>query len=487
MSDLYALILAGGSGTRLWPMSRQSSPKQLISLGRELSLFQETVSRFSARVGPEKMVFVTSRELEADIKDHLRRYLGKRADECLVVGEPMGRNTAPAILLGARIVQAMDPDALLLVAPSDHIIQDTASFIQAIDDSVQAAVSGTIVTYGIKPTRAETGYGYIRAGKKEGKVYKVERFEEKPNAVKAQELFQDQRYTWNSGIFLFSVNAIMEEAEKHLPALSAALKKIHPKTLDQLEEVYGEIEPISIDHGIMEKTDQAVVIPVSMGWSDLGSWDSLYEMRTKDSSGNVVSGDVLGLENENCLILGEDNFLAVSGMSDTIVVQTEDATLICPRGRSQDVRHIVDHLEKQGRSERVVHPTVRRPWGAYKVLTESDRYKVKRLTVDPHQKMSLQKHEKRSEHWVVVTGEVIVTLGDDRKTLKANEGVTIPIGTVHRIENTREEPAELVEVQLGDYVGEDDIVRFDDDYGRVGRQTQGHGDAETGRKKQPGD
>jgi mannose-1-phosphate guanylyltransferase/mannose-6-phosphate isomerase len=410
-------------------MSRQASPKQLISLERELSLFQETVNRIRTRIDPERMVFVTSRELEGDIKDHLRRLLGEGSSDCTVVGEPAGRNTAPAILLGARIVQARDPDALLLVAPSDHVIQDVDSFILAIENSLSAAASGMIVTYGIKPTRPETGYGYIQAGEKEGEVFRVESFEEKPDPVRAAELLRDKNYTWNSGIFMFLVKSIMEEAEKYLPALSSALKRIDPVNLHGLDEVYSEVEPVSIDHGIMEKTDRAAVIPVSMGWSDLGSWDSFYEMREKDNSGNVVSGDVFGLENENCLILGEDKYLAVSGMKDTIVVQTGDATLICPRGRSQDVRRIVAHLEEEGRSERLVHLTVRRPWGSYTVLTESDRYKVKRLTVDPHQKMSLQKHEKRSEHWVVVTGQIIVTRGEERVTLKANEGVTIPIGT----------------------------------------------------------
>jgi len=413
------------------------------------------------------MIFVTSAELVGDIKDHLRRLLGENSNDCIVVGEPIGRNTAPAILLGALVVQAKDPDALLLVAPSDHIIQDVDSFIQTVEASLDAAASGLIVTYGIKPTRAETGYGYIKAGQKEGKVYRVERFEEKPTSSRAEVLLKDNKYTWNSGIFLFSVKAITEEAQKHLPTLSSAIQKIEPETMDGLEEAYSEIESISIDHGIMEKTDRAAVIPVSMGWSDLGSWDSVYEMRQKDSSGNVVSGDVLGLENENCLILGGDKFLAVSGMKDTVIVQTEDATLICPRGRTQDVRHIVGHLEEHDRSERLVHPTVRRPWGEYTVLTESDMYKVKRITVDPHQKLSLQKHESRSEHWVVVTGEVVVTRGDEEMTLKANEGITIPIGTLHRIENTGDEPAELVEVQLGEYVGEDDIIRYDDDYDRV--------------------
>jgi mannose-1-phosphate guanylyltransferase/mannose-6-phosphate isomerase len=256
-------------------------------------------------------------------------------------------------------------------------------------------------------------------------VFRVESFEEKPDPARAEELLRDKNYTWNSGIFMFSVKSIMEEAEKYLPAHTSAIKGIDPVNLHGLDEVYSGMEPVSIDHGIMEKTDRAAVIPVSMGWSDLGSWDSFYEMREKDRSGNVVSGDVFGLENENCLILGEDKYLAVSGMKDTIVV-----------------RRIVAHLEEEGRSERLVHLTVRRPWGSYTVLTESDRYKVKRLTVDPHQKMSLQKHEKRSEHWVVVTGEIIVTRGEERVTLKANEGITIPIGTIHRIENTGGEAAE---------------------------------------------
>ena len=432
-----------------------------------MSLFQETVKRIGERVPPERMIFITSSELEGDIRDQLRRYLGSVSGDCLVVGEPVGRNTAPAILLGARIIQARDPDALLLVAPSDHVIQDVSAFNDAVDSSLEAAASGMIVTYGINPTRAETGYGYIKSGDKAGKVYKVDRFEEKPSISRAQEFLKDKKYTWNSGIFLFSVKAIMEEAEKYLPRQVKAMERIAPDTLEGLEGVYDTLEGISIDHGIMEKTQRAAVLPVSMGWSDLGSWDSFYEMKEKDASGNYVSGDAASLENEGCLIIGGERFLAVNGMKNTIVVQTEDATLICPRGKSQDVRKVVEYLEEEDRTERLVHPTVERPWGAYTILTESEMYKVKRLRIDPGQKMSLQMHEMRSEHWVVVTGEVVVTRDDKSQTLKANEGVTIPIGTVHRIENQGTDPAELVEVQLGNYLGEDDIIRFHDDYGRV--------------------
>ncbi|MGD8353686.1 MAG: mannose-1-phosphate guanylyltransferase, partial [Pseudomonadota bacterium] len=300
MNNLYALILAGGSGTRLWPMSRMEMPKQLLNLGGDLSLFQETVDRLGGRIPPERMVFVTSSELATDIKDQLRRLLGERSGECLVVAEPVGRNTAPAILLGARIVQAKDPDALILAAPSDHVIQDVPSFTAVIDRSLEAAASGMIVTYGIEPTRPETGYGYIRAGEQTGNVFKVDKFEEKPVVERARQFIQDPAYTWNSGIFLFSAGSIIHEAQEHLPDLMNALEDIDPGSLSGLEEVYGSIESVSIDHGIMEKTDRAAVIPVSMGWSDLGSWDSLYEMREKDASGNVMSGDVMDIDNEGC-------------------------------------------------------------------------------------------------------------------------------------------------------------------------------------------
>jgi mannose-1-phosphate guanylyltransferase/mannose-6-phosphate isomerase len=467
MSRLYSLVLAGGIGARLWPMSRQLAPKQLINLTGELSLFQQTVKRLESRVDAGRMMFVTSGELADPVREQLRSYFGPaRAEKATVIGEPVGRNTAPAILLGSRFISEKDPDAVILVAPSDHVILDQGAFVQAVDESMTAAEKGLIVTFGLNPTRPEPGFGYIRSGEEEGTVLRVERFEEKPDEKRAQELFGDRRYLWNSGIFLFSARTIIEEARKYLPELMEVLDGIEVNVPADLERFYYNIEPVSIDHGIMEHTDRAVVRPVSMGWSDLGSWDSFYEMNDKDISGNVVKGDAVSLDNQDCLIAAGARFLGVVGMKDIIIVQTEDATLLCPRGRSQEVRQVVAHLEEMGRSESVLHPTVTRPWGEYTVLIEEERYKVKRLTVAPGQKMSLQLHEQRSEHWVVVTGQVSVVRGEEELLLNPNDGITIPIGTLHRIKNPGSIPAELIEVQLGDYVGEDDITRFDDDYGR---------------------
>lgn len=467
MNTLYGLILSGGSGIRLWPISRQLAPKQFINLTGELTLFKQTVKRLEGRVPADRMVVLTSREHEGIIGEQLRSYFGqKRAEKVIVVGEPVGRNTAPAVLLGARLVSEKDPDAVMLVAPSDHVIHDQDAFTDAVDEAMPAAAKGMIVTFGIKPSRPETGYGYIRTGDKVGKVFNVDRFEEKPDAGRAEILFNDQRYLWNSGIFLFSVRTIIDEARKYLPELMSAMDGIDPSDLTGLDECYDKFQAVSLDHGIMEHTDRAAVKPVSMGWSDLGSWDSYYEMNDKDMFGNVVTGDAVSFDNEGCLIAAGSHFLGVVGMKDTIIVQAEDATLLCPRGRSQEVRRVVEHLEVSGRAEGVVHPTVIRPWGEYKVLIEQDRYKVKRLTVAPGHKLSLQRHEQRSEHWVVVSGEVVVVRGDENLVLKPNEGVVIPMGMLHRIENLSSEPAELVEVQLGDYVGEDDIIRYDDDYGR---------------------
>jgi len=462
---LYALVLAGGTGTRLWPLSRKGSPKQFLGLRGEMSLFEDTFRRLGKRVPPDRMLFITSRELEVGVQDLLRRSLGEKGTDYRVIAEPEGRNTAPAILLGAWIVNFLDPEGILLAAPSDHVIDKGDSFISGVDFSLEVARE-RIIAFGVTPTRPETGFGYIRTGVKKGPVYEVERFEEKPDIKKARLFFEDSRYLWNSGIFLFSVRILLEEARRLIPDIMSLIEKIDPATLDGLDQAYAGMRSLSFDYGIMERTEKAAVMPVSMGWNDVGSWDSFYEMQEKDPRENVVMGDVVSIDNDRCLIMSRGGLAAVTGMEDAIVIQTGDAMLACPRGRSQDVRKVVEKLEEAKRRERLVHPTVRRPWGIYTVLIEEERYKVKRFVVDPGQKMSLQKHQRRSEHWVVVRGEVVVTRGEEQMTLKANEGITIPAETVHRVENTGSTPAEMVEIQLGDYLEEDDIIRFDDDYGR---------------------
>jgi mannose-1-phosphate guanylyltransferase/mannose-6-phosphate isomerase len=427
VNKLYALILAGGSGTRLWPLSRRESPKQFMDLRGEMTLFQETVGRLRPRVPAERMLFVTSAELENDVQDQLRKGLGEEAGKCRVVAEPEGRNTAPAILLGAWIVHSIDPDAVLLTAPSDHVILDNSAFSKALDRTLEAASGGMIVTYGIKPTRPETGYGYIKAYHGQDEVLEVERFEEKPDLEKAKRFLKDGNYFWNSGIFMFSVGKIIEEARNLTPDIMSLIENIDPIGLDGLEEAYREMPKLSFDHGIMEKTASVAVLPVSFGWNDVGSWDSYYEMMEKDNSGNVVSGDALSLENENCLVLSKGRLAAVTGMKDAIIIQTEDAVMVCPREQSQDVRKIVDQLEKDDRIERIIHPTVNRPWGSYKVLTQGENYKVKRFIVQPGQKMSLQKHSRRSEHWVVVKGGVFVIRGDEQNS-NPTWGSRFPLG-----------------------------------------------------------
>ena len=468
MSGLHTIILAGGSGTRLWPLSRQRSPKQLLNISGdgETTLLQDTIGRLQPRISPDRMIFVSSIEFLAEVRRQAGLLLGDGAEKCVFIGEPIGRNTAPAILLGAMIISKKDPDALVIATPSDHIIKDPDAFIGAVDMSLEAARDGNIVTYGIVPTRPDTGYGYILSGRRMGNVFSVEGFEEKPDKEKAEDFYRDGRYCWNSGIFLFTVSTIIEEARRLLPDLLSALERLDTETLDNIEEVYRDIDPVSIDYGIMERTDRAAVLPVEMGWSDVGSWDSIYEMAEKDDRGNVIRGEVFNLDSDGSFLMSTERLMTAIGLKDIIAVDTHDAVLVCPRGRSQEVRILVDHLEEAGRCEHLEHRTVRRPWGTYTVLVSGQGYQVKRITVDPGQRLSLQEHLHRNEHWVVVGGNAVATVGEEMIDLSPNESVYIPKGEKHRLENPGQELLELIEVQYGEIISEEDIVRYEDDYGR---------------------
>lgn len=468
MDNLYAIILAGGTGTRLWPVSRQLAPKQLRPIRGKTTLLQDTVARLRALTAPDRMLFVTSGDFIYEIKKQVGDLLGTAdADKCVFAAEKVGRNTAPAILLGALWVHSQDPEGLVIAAPSDHRILSAEAFHSVVENSIGAAREGYLVTYGIVPTRPETGYGYIKAGPAINSAFSVDRFEEKPSAERAEEIFAGSGYFWNSGIFFFSAISMVEEGRKYLPDVMDALEQVDPESFTGLDEAYRQIEPISIDHGIMERTDRAAVVPASMGWSDVGSWDSIYELEEKDEAGNVKSGNIVDLDTKGSLLIGTRRITAVAGLEDMIVVDTDDALLICRRGGSQDVRRITELLKSEGRQELVDHTTVRKPWGSFTVLDEGPSYTVKRLEIDPGQMLSLQSHRKRSEHWIVVDGTVNVTRGDETFTLKGNESTFIPANTKHRIENPGKSPLVIIEVWYGHGMSEDDIERFDDVYGRV--------------------
>jgi mannose-1-phosphate guanylyltransferase / mannose-6-phosphate isomerase len=467
MKDLYAIILAGGSGTRLWPLSRQLAPKQLLRLTGNLTLLQDTIGRLAPVVAPERMVFVTGASLVHEVRRQATELLGEAASRCRFVAEPVGKNTAPAILLGALLVDRLDPHGVAIAVPSDQVVTDRAGFLRVIEDALPAARDGRLVTFGIVPDRPETGYGYIKAGAGEGPVKPVARFEEKPPFPKVKLLLEEGGYYWNSGMFLFSARTMLDEGRILLPAMMRELSRIELPSLDGLAEAYPGLEPVSIDYGVMERTARASVIQADIGWSDVGSWDSLFAISERDADGNFSSGNVVSVESSDCLFMGAKRLVAAVGVSDLIVVDSEDAVLVCPRGRSQEVRKIVDRLKGEGRRELLEHLTVTRPWGAYTVMEEGPTYKIKKITVDPGHKLSLQSHSHRSEHWVIIAGTATVTRGEETFEVATNESTYIHIGERHRLENRAAVPLEIIEVQNGENVSEEDIVRFDDHYGRV--------------------
>jgi len=469
---LIPLILSGGSGTRLWPVSRKNLPKQFLSLTGNGTLFQQTVARTLQLPNVAAPIVVASEDHRFLAAEQL---LESGIEGATIVLEPLARNTAPAIALGALEALKRDPEALLLVLPADHLIGDTDSFVDAVQRALPVAAQGWLVTFGIRPDRAETGFGYIRrTGAIDAHAFRVERFVEKPDPATAESYLADGGYDWNSGMFLFKAARYLEELGEHAPEMLAAVREAHASAQHDLDfvrvekDAFAKVPDNSIDYAVMEKTARAAVIPVSCAWSDIGSWSALWLSGDRDELGNLREGDTLTVNTRNSLLRSHDRHLiATVGVDDLIVVTTPDATLVAHRDAAQDVKKVVDQLKASGRSEHSFHRVVHRPWGSYDSLEAGGRFQVKRIVVKSGASLSLQKHHHRAEHWIVVSGTAEVTCDDKVFLLGENQSTYIPLGSVHRLRNPGKMPLELIEVQSGSYLGEDDIVRFDDVYGRA--------------------
>jgi mannose-1-phosphate guanylyltransferase/mannose-1-phosphate guanylyltransferase/mannose-6-phosphate isomerase len=471
-SALHPVVLCGGSGTRLWPMSRRLLPKQFLPLVGERTMLQETVSRLAGLPDCAEPVIVSNTEHRFLVAEQLKG-IGARPEVQIL--EPVGRNTAPAVAVAALHVSETDPDGILLVLSSDHAIGDVAAFHKAIAAAVGAAKKGLLVTFGIQPTHPATAYGYIEVGEAvagEAGVSRILRFVEKPGAAKAAEYLASGRFLWNSGMFVFSARRLLEELRRLRPDILEAAEKAYKaasRDLDflRLETKSFEACPAeSIDYAVMEKTASGAVVRTDMGWSDVGSWSALWELGAKDASGNVTRGDAHLRDTANSYVRAGSRLVYVLGLDGVLVVETDDAVLVGDRARAQEVKDIVESLDAKKRSEHLSHSRVYRPWGYYETIDAGDRFQVKRLMVKPGEALSLQMHHHRAEHWVVVSGTARVTRGEQVMTISENESTYIPLGTKHRLENPGKVPLYLIEVQSGGYLGEDDIVRFEDRYQR---------------------
>jgi mannose-1-phosphate guanylyltransferase/mannose-6-phosphate isomerase len=491
MSEVHAVILAGGSGSRLWPLSRKHLPKQFLVLDGEGSLLQTTINRLSPTIGAKNVLVVTQ---ESHAKgEAYHALLSYRS-----LFEPIGRNTAPAIALAAAYLMLEGGDPVMVVLPSDHVIKDEVRFRALLDIAIQEARDGKLVTFGIQPTRPDTGFGYIKT-KKEGLrtkvrglsgkpeagstqssvlgpqscVLEVERFTEKPDHATAERFLREGNYFWNSGMFVWRASVILAEMQRYLPAVYQIVQTILAECREgtnfqqAVEKHFAAMPSISIDYGVLEKSDRVSLIPCDIGWNDVGSWQAVHEISPKDENGNALQGNVIAVDCKNSLIRAEKRLVAAIGLEDVCVIETADAVLISKSDQTQDVRKVVDALQERGATEHIFHTKVNRPWGSYTVLEEDpEGFKLKRIEVAPGARLSLQSHKRRSEHWVVVSGTATVTNGDDVITVHKNQSTYIPFGTKHRLENLGTVPLHIVEIQVGEYLGEDDIQRYEDNYGR---------------------
>ncbi|MCM2267876.1 MAG: mannose-1-phosphate guanylyltransferase/mannose-6-phosphate isomerase [Elusimicrobiales bacterium] len=464
---MKAVILAGGSGTRLWPVSRYGLPKQFIKLNGGKSLLCQTVERLAAVVPLRDIFVITNDDYRFHVQADLRSVSPDMENN--VILEPVGRNTAPAIALVIKYCQEKlkcGKDEVVFICPSDHIIEPVEKFARYAKQAEGAAKAGSIVTFGIKPSRPETGYGYIKKGGKaagNGGVFRVEKFAEKPNLKTAEKYLAAGSYYWNSGMFAFTIGTMLAEFKAYSPEISRKM----PQTLARMIADFKNMPSISIDYAVMEKSRKAAVLPIDILWSDVGSWDSLHEVIKPDLDGNVKVGDILALDTKRTIMMGEKRLISTIGLKDLIIIDTADALLVARRGQAQRVKEVVDALKERKRKEVVEHTTTYRPWGSYTILEEGPRYKIKRIVVKPTQKLSHQLHYHRSEHWIIVKGTAKVTIGKKASIIHENESTYVPKSTEHRLENPGKVPLEMIEVQNGEYVGEDDIVRYTDNYGRA--------------------
>ncbi|MGB5305692.1 MAG: mannose-1-phosphate guanylyltransferase/mannose-6-phosphate isomerase [Gammaproteobacteria bacterium] len=470
--SLFPVILSGGSGSRLWPMSREHYPKPLLPLVSEKSLLQDTTTRLDEIPGIGDVIFVCNEEHRFLVAEQVAQ-LGKTPKTIML--EPEGRNTAPALTLAALYLVQQDPEAMMVIMPADHVMSDRQAFIEAVQRGISHAAQGELVTFGVVPDRPETGFGYIkRSARLEADgAYSVLEFVEKPDQVTAEQYVNAGDYFWNSGIFLMSAQRWLEEIDRFRPEILRCCRESITRGVQDSDffrvdrDAFLACPGDSIDYAVMENADRVIVIPVSAGWSDVGAWSALWDLCPHDSNGNVIQGDVITSDTHNAFLFAQHRCVATVGLDDVVVVETADAVLVAHRDKAQDVKNIVSQLKAKDRDECRMHRRVYRPWGSYEGIDAGERFQVKRLSVKPGAALSLQLHHHRAEHWVVVRGSARVTCGDKVFILHENESTYIPIGEKHRLENPGNIPLEVIEIQTGSYLGEDDIVRFEDIYNRA--------------------
>ncbi len=469
--------MAGGTGSRLWPLSRTLSPKQFMTVENDNSMLQTTLKRLNG-LDCKPPIIITNEDHRFIVAEQMRLMDGQTGT---IILEPVGRNTAPAAALAAFTAIDRDQESLLMVMAADHIIGDVQSFQATMAQAEKVARQGKLVTFGIPPERAETGYGYIRAkgfdsdktAFEAASAFEIAEFIEKPDIETAEKYLESGAYFWNSGMFMFQAKKYLEELEKFRPDIFTACKNAMRQTSKDMDflridkHIFTACPTDSIDYAVMEKTKQGYVIPLNVPWNDIGSWSALWDIAAKDQENNVLKGDVLIENTSDSYIQSTDKLVAVVGLDNVVVVNTKDAVLVSTKNEVQKVKNIVEKLKSEGRSEHLIHREVYRPWGKYDSIDMGERYQVKRITVKPGAKLSIQMHHHRAEHWVIVSGTAKVLKGDTTLLLSENESVYIPLGTTHSLENPGKIPLELIEVQSGPYLGEDDIIRFEDQYGRV--------------------